>query len=297
MLEILEQCINHIFNKKISRNILKTKELLSSVKKRTFNQKDISIHKQFIENLNVNQIDQLVHGFWGIYVNNNTSISSENIKNLIPTLWSHSSENTKIDIGNKYGLLVVTNGTSDPQTQHGKEFLEIVNGLSMIPDPIKVGTIKNILDQLITATDSRDNFYTEPYLAKELSNYSSNGIPKEIEKQYVSTIIYCYLTNGFGIAYNAEPYYEKILHGLNNDQSVIALKSILDDKINTKLSLSNSLIDKKFKNFLLIIQDKIINEKYKDLINFLLKFNASPITKYQNDSVFQRDYKKLLEEN
>lgn len=297
MAEILQQCINHIFNKKISPNIIKTKNLLSAIKDREFNQDDISIHKQFIENLNVNQIDQLVHGFFGIYVNKNSTISSTNIKKLIPTLWSHSNEDTKIDIGSKYGQLAIDKGTDNQQTKYAKEFLEIVNGLSLIPDPIKVGTIKNILEQLINATNSPNNFYTEPHLVKELDKYlSENEIPTEIEKQYLSTIIYCYLTNGYGVAWEAEPYYEKILYSLNNEQAITALKCILDRKIAAKLSLSNSLIEKKFKKFLSIIQDKIINENYKKFIEFLLNLNISPIIKYKNDSIFQRDYKKLFEE-
>lgn len=296
--EFLQQCIKHIFNKEISGNIIKTKTLLSAIKEREFSEHDIDIHKQFINNLNVNQIDQLIHGFFGIYVNNNTPTSSINIKKLVPTLWFHSSEDTKNDIGFKYGQLAIDKGTDNQKTKYAKEFLEIVGGLSVIPDPIKAGTIKNILDQLINATDSFDNFYTEPVFTKELSKYSSKGdIPKQIEKQYLSTIIYCYLTNGIGIAWNAESYYEETLKALNSEQAVIALKSILDDKIDFKLSLGNKLIEQKFKNFLSIIRDKIINENYKNFIDFLLKLNISPIIKFRNDSVFKREYKKIFEEN
>ena len=105
----------------------------------------------------------------------------------------------------------------------------------------------------------------------------STKIPSAIATDFVIKILYVYLTNGNGEAWNANSYYEEMLSSLSESQAIIGL-TLLDNKdIARKLLRENCV--RKFKYFLNIISPKITNPIGKDLIEALKKF---PNNQYYN---------------
>lgn len=71
----------------------------------------------------------------------------------------------------------------------------------------------------------------EPLYSNQLRKFviEYGVLPKEIEKGYVLTIIYCFITNGNGVAWNAEGDYLTMIQNFSNEEALIALTSFLDD--------------------------------------------------------------------
>ena len=63
-------------------------------------------------------------------------------------------------------------------------------------------------------------------------------IPKDIEAEYVFTIIDVFLGNGHGISWEADEAYLFLIENFTENQIKLAIQSILEDRINRKLEFS-----------------------------------------------------------
>lgn len=216
------------------------------------------------------QINALCQGFFGIYTDTNTSsISRDNMNELLEPLWEIASEETKIKIGLKYGNLSI-NGEND-KCLLADAFLKRINGLNYIPEDLKSAKLLPLLDDLINAHENINNFYTEPSIAKEIAILiKSTKVPSKVESEFITKILYVYLTNGNGEAWNANGYYEEMLYNLSESQAIIGLTLLSNKDITRKLQHEKCI--NKFKEFLDIISPKITNPIGKDLIDTLKKF-------------------------
>ena len=219
------------------------------------------------------QINALCQGFFGIYTDTNTSsISRDNINELLEPLWEIASEETKIKIGLKYGNLSI-NGEND-KCQLADAFLKRINGLNYIPEDLKSAKLLPLLDDLINAHENVNNFYTEPSIAKEIAILiKSTKVPSKVESEFITKILYVYLTNGNGEAWNANGYYEEMLYNLSESQAIIGLTLLGNKDITRKLRYEKCI--NKFKQFVDIVSPKITNPIGKDLIDALKKFPNS----------------------
>lgn len=292
----LEVCIKNVFNLPLSEINIEIKKLLSDIKTRRFDKNEIALKKTFLLNLNSNQSNSLLNGLFGIYVSDSVlPETTDNINEISPQLWSLADNSTKTNIGIKYGNFRI-NGHTDKQ-QRAKAFLEVVSGQSVIPDDLKSVEIANILNDLSTANKESNNFYSEPSIARELDKYveNSDSIPTKIEKDFVITVISCFLTNGNGVAWNAEDFYTEMINNFTPNQALIGLFSYLDISIQYKLS-NYRLSDSKYIELLNMLQVKITTPKAVELINFIINFKGNPKIRFLQDSNYKKQYSDFVNE-
>lgn len=155
----------------------------------------------------------------------------------------------------------------DNQTKNeAKRFLEVVGGMSYLPDTVKAPIIKMSLDNLMMAHNSFNNFYNEPSFARQLrAVVGDHGtIPPQMNFQYVKVIVSVFLTNGSGEAWAANPIYIELIKNFDAKQSFIALISFTDELIKSKLQFS--LCQKKFAEMLGYLESNITSEGVLDLL-------------------------------
>ena len=155
----------------------------------------------------------------------------------------------------------------DNQTKNeAKRFLEVVGGMSYLPDTVKAPIIKVSLEHLMMAHNSFNNFYNEPSFARQLRAVVGNHgtIPSQMNFQYVKVIVSVFLTNGSGEAWDANPIYIELIKNFDARQSFIALISFTDESIKSKLQFS--LCQKKFSEMLDYLESNITSEGVLDLL-------------------------------
>ncbi|EPD12137.1 hypothetical protein Lpp48_00040 [Lacticaseibacillus paracasei subsp. paracasei Lpp48] len=293
LVDWLETCIYKVFNIPRSKLNLEIKKLLSDIKTRSFSNEEVNMKKQLFSSLKGNQPNILISGLFGIYVSEKaTSETRVNISKLIEPLWSLGSDKTKVKIGTNFGNYSI-NGHVE-KAKHAREFLEIVNGQAYIPKDLKISEISNILSDLKSANDNSDNFYSEPPLSAQLVSFVDKygTLPEEIENEYITTVVYCFITNGFGIAWNADDNYKLMINKFTPDQAIKAMLSYTDSAISIKLG--HTLCVKKYKELLSLVKPKIINETPKKLIDFIVNFQGVPLVKFVDDSRYIRDFKQFV---
>ena len=261
----LEICIKEVIATPPSSIQVKIGQLLANIKSEVIDDVQASMIIPFFTELSIEKADALAKGFFGIYIDEKTSQQTRsNINNLAPELWKIISEEVKSDFGIRYATFLA-NG--DNQTKNeAKRFLEVVGGMSYLPDVVKAPIIKRALENLMMAHNSFNNFYNESSFARQLRAVVGNhgAIPPQMNFQYVKVIVSVFLTNGNGEAWDANSIYIELIKNFDARQSFIALISFTDESIKSKLQFS--LCQKKFAEMLGYLESNITSEGVLDLL-------------------------------
>lgn len=258
----LETCVKEVISLPISNITIQIKKLLADVKSTTISEKEAHDIAVFFTYLTQEQVNNLVSGFFGIYTKPDTdSQTLQNINRLLPLIWDRVDEDTRDTFGLKFGNFVANNFQHEKKLS--REFLQLVNAEQYIPDDLRIAEINRAIDNLATSHRNFNNFYNEPNFALQLYRIVGNPLklPKILDKKFVYIIVETFITNGNGIARDAEPIYIEIISNFNSIQANKAVLSFNDTIIASKL------------------QHKLCIQKFKELIELLKPIVTSPVIK------------------
>jgi hypothetical protein len=286
----LETCIKEVFSLPLSNVAIETQQLLKNIRTNELSEDDAKkIATSFI-NLNQYQVNNLASGFLGIYLDPVSSpMVIQNINYLLPKLWARIDETSRQDFGVKYGNSVVNNDKD--RGVKIKNFLDIVDGLSYIPDNIKVFEIESTVQNLLSAHYAMNNFYNEPIFARQLFRLINNSsIPKQASRMVVLGAVKVFLTNGYGVANSAEPYYIDIIKNFDQRESLLALMSFTDEQVASKLQFN--LCQEKFQELLILIKGKLSAPAIKELFEEVDKYSGR-LEKIKDNSEIKRKFENI----
>ncbi len=264
----LETCIKEVITLPISNVSIRIKHLLQNVKTDTISKDNAQEIAIFTTTLTQEQINNLASGFFGIYVRLDTdSQTHQNINRLLPEIWGRVDEDIKQSFGLKYAHFAANSNQHEKKL--ARQFLQKVNGESYIPDELRAVEVDNTIDSLLSAHRGFNNFYNEPPFARQLLRILGDPmkIPKIVEKKLIYSIVETFLTNGNGIAVNANEIYIDILSKLDAHQASIAALSFTEKSISSRLQFRIS--ERKFKEMLEIVKPSITSPPVNDLINYI----------------------------
>lgn len=290
----LETCIKEVISLPLSGITVEIKSLLTNIRSNKLTDNDARKISLFFDKLVPEQTGNLLSGFFGMYVREDSDVKlRDNIKLISPYLWSYTKEESKFSIGIKYGKYVANGDTEKEKL--AREFLEIVDGKSYIPQKILLSEVDTAIDQLLVAHRSSDNFYSEPILARELKRLIGEDnkpiLESGLREKYINCLVECFITNGHGIAWNAESVYRDLLNQLDSTASVIAILAITETSIKSMLQLT--LCKEKYKEMLGVLKDKIISKPSLELVTLIEDFKG-PLDNIERDTTFQKTSKPLL---
>lgn len=292
LLSWLETCVIEVISLPISNVGVEIKKLLANIKDKSISAQDAKEIATFFLNLTQDQVNTLAAGFWGLYTRTDTSpLTRQNVIQLLPHLWNRVDENHREGFGIKFGKFVANN--LQEEKKFARELLELVGGLQYIPDDLKATDIQTAIDNLLIAHRGYSNFYSEPLFARELSRLVKNGqsVPSQINRNYLLCLTQVFITNGNGVAWNAESYYKEMLGNLNQNQAIYSLLSFKESNISNRLQYD--LCRKKYKELIEIIRPKITYPAVLDLIDDLERFKG-PMDLLKMDSGIMRKLENVL---
>ncbi|MFC1874284.1 hypothetical protein ACFLYX_03175 [Chloroflexota bacterium] len=287
----LETCIKEVISLPLSNIAVQVKQLLHNIKTNAISSEDSREIATFFVNLAQDQINNLAFGFFGIYTRSETEQQTrQNIRHLIHLLWERVDESTRQQLGIKYGKFVASNDTESKNL--AREFLQQVSAESYIPDGLRAVEIKNAIENLLNAHREVNNFYNEPPLARELSRLigSSGSVPKQVDPDYVYGLVEVFLTNGNGVAWNAESVYKSLLSKFDQSQALRAIASFNRSDIASRLQFR--LCQDKFYGLLDIMDDKISSPAIKEFLNKIRTYSG-PLSRIKDDSKIKREIQTL----
>ncbi|MVN90483.1 hypothetical protein [Mucilaginibacter aquatilis] len=287
----LETCVNEVISLPISNQTTKIKQLLAGIKTSSISSQEAQEIAVFFTNLTQEQVNNLVSGFFGIYTKPDTNSQTlQNINRLLPLIWNRVDEDTRDTFGLKYGNFVAANYQHEKKLS--REFLQIVNGESYIPNDLRGVEIETSINNLLTAHRGMNNFYNEPSFAKQLQRVVGDPpkLPKQISKKYVLALVEVFITNGNGITMAAQPIYISLLSQLDSHQANVAVLSFNDSKVSDKLQ--HSLCARKFRAMIELVKPIVTSPPVKELIEKIEKFSSN-LDNLKNDKSIKNSVDSL----
>lgn len=280
----LETCITQVITLPETPVVAETKRLLVNVKTRKLSAQRAAEISEFFEDLRQDQADNLAAGLFGIYCQADTiEETRDNVRLLFPSLWDSVSETQRQQLGVKYGRYVA-NGDDD-EAEWARELLDAVDGVAYLPEPIRVADIASAVDELLRAHRGWDNFYAEPPRARLLEGIvGDRGVPDGVREDYVLALVEVFLTNGHGVAWNAEPVYRRLMDQFTRREAQVALLAFTNTRIASRLQMS--LPRQKFTELLDIVEPKL-GRRYREIAAAVRASNA-PEDKLASDSKLKR---------
>lgn len=294
----LETCVEEVINLPFSDAVVETRKLLKNIKEHAIDEEEANKISIFLVDLPKEKLNSLVSGFFGLYTRESTSESTRhNIQLLLPKVWNFVDDHVKCDFGIKYARYVANNDVK--QSEYARNFLDIVSGQEYLPEGIRAVEIKTAVENLKAAHHSGyDNFYKEPTYVRQLQRLvGTHSVPKQVDYDYVITLIDAFLTNAHGVCYDADEIYVELIEGFNQRQLNIASMCFENEIINSKLRFS--LCQTKYLELISIIEVRVVNPNVKDLTKIILDFKG-PLDNMIHDIRIQKQLatvKKIIEIN
>jgi hypothetical protein len=273
----LQTCIREVMQLKTRPVVAEIGRLLHNVKAAALAEAELKNAATFFSGLPQDQANNLANGLFGIYTPPTADPHVlDNVRLLWPKLWSFISEDTRRELGVKLARFRA-NADKD-RADRAKELLELVDGgAAYLPESDRLVEIQEALDDLMRAHQApRNNFYEEPPVARRLRDVVGRHgeVPELLTGPYVATLVDVFLTNGHGLAWNAEPYYIELIKRFDGSQAAYALRSFAFTSIIPKLGLT--LPQEKWVELVELVAPKLTEREDRALLERVRAFAGTP---------------------
>jgi hypothetical protein len=210
----------------------------------------------------------------------------DNIKHVAPSVWDTAPDSARGEIGLKYANYAANGDVDRRLLAH--EFLDLVNGLTYLPDSELALAIQEAVNRLEVAHDGWDNFYNEPPLARILKKFvpATGLIPSQVIHEYVRVLVRCRVGRPAGVARNAAPIYDELIDLFDKPQ-VRAFVFALEH-VDVTGRLEDAGCADRFQTIVAKLVSKTIDIPLSRILNVLAGATAAQLPSIWRDSRFQR---------
>lgn len=265
----LQTCVNEVISLPLSDVVVDIKKLLVSIKTSEIDNEQAREIGAFFLDLTQDQVSKLASGLFGMYTgvtrSENPQQTRENIHKLLPFLWDRVDESTRQEFGIKYGKFTVDGDRE--KSSLARQFLELVNATSYMPNALKAAEIESALDNLVNAHRGFNNFYNEPPFAKELQRLvgATGNVPLQIRKKYVLALVEVFMGNAFGVSRIASPIYDSLVDLFSAEQALNVVLAFTDETIASLLQFDKC--QSRYRELLSKMKIKIAMVAIRELID------------------------------
>lgn len=283
----VETCVMEVIALPETPVVAEKKRLLKNIRTRRLGNEQLDEAASFFSGLKRDQADSLSAGLFGIFCHEDTGEDvRDNVRVLFPKIWDVLSEDQRSEFGGKYGRYAA-NG-DQKQAAWARELLDRVGATAYLPTAVRAGEISAAADNLLSAHRGWENFYNEPPQARLLENaVGGQPVPAAVQRTYVNAVVEAFLTNGSGVAWNAEPIYERLITGFDQAEANRALMSIREQTISSRLQMK--LPRQKFDRLLELIGPKLDTRHQQ--VMMMIQESGLPVDK----AIRETRFKKLAE--
>lgn len=263
-----ETCVREVITLPETNATAQIKTLLANMKAHALDATGAKQVSGFFVDLTQDQSNNLMAGFFGIYTNDTSlPLARDNVKLLAPVLWPFVGEPMRKNFGVKYGQFTANNDAT--KAKWAREFIDGVGAASYIPDTIRAAEIGTAVEELLSAHRGFNNFHIEPSFARRIESLvgEKGFIPSTIAERYVEALVEVFLTNGHGVAWSAEPIYQRLLAKLDSNQALLAVLSFRKMTITSKLQFK--LCKQKYLELVALAKTKVTSPQGADLLSII----------------------------
>ncbi len=266
---LIEPNTSTVTIKKLFNNILTSKIPTS----------DYDLISEELLKIENNRLNDFAKSIFGLYCDlDSTEVIQTNIIQISKRIWNSLSEETKYEIGSKFGFYRKNGDVK--QKDRVQYFLETVGGINYKDSDSIVSDMLDLLNQLKSVHFGINNFYNEYSYAKEIEQLIPNtGIPGSIRKTFVTIICLCYIGNGLGfrdgVDESAFVIYDRMVENFGNDEIKDFILSFQDSDF--IVALERPKTDRRVRMLSAKLLEKTTNETLKNGLEIIIQQPAGQL--------------------
>jgi len=289
MLGLLESCLKYAIIAKPDHSVIQLKKLFENIRTKEIPKEDFPVIGADLRKQPQERIDDFLLSIFGVYTDTRTTApTKKNIDRLTPHIWDSCTEETKYNIGSKFGLFR-KNGEVERKDAVQK-FLETVNGLQYKDEDSLAAELLEKLQTLKTVHFEWNNFYNEHSHASSIAkSIPINGIPNSIRKLFVKVICICYVGNGKGyrngVDEGAIGYYVKFVEAFTISEIKDFLHLFLDPEFVTDFNYSKP--DSRLRGLAKFFKSKTKDVHINKVLDLIENFPKGSLQNLAKDSKYK----------
>lgn len=224
-----ETCIREVILKEPAGPVLEVTRLLKNLREQVLPKKDVPGIVANIRKLPNDLAAALLRALVGHFCDPRIEVKvRDNVRLIATDAWQHAPEPVKGEIGLRYSSYSANGDVERKKLAH--DFLELVGGLTTLPDSERALEISLAAQRLDHSHDAMNNFYNEPLAARQLRKYvgADGAIPQQVNSDYVRVVARCRIGRRSGVANAALPTYDEMID-LFQEPQVLAFVEVLSD--------------------------------------------------------------------
>jgi len=222
----LNRCVRYALSDDVSPKGVDITDFIAAIKGTRFTQEQLVVWLERIDATHDAQRELLFDMLHGIYCDPSSSEPTRlNSLDICSNYVSKFTSSIKSTLINRHQDYLAKGDTQ--RHSASQQFFEKLGLISLLTESERHSVIYKALKNLWQIHQGMNNFYNEPPFAERLYILSKQaGIPSTIKDSYVNVVVCCYIGNGYGTSWAAEPYYEKMIRDFSSDEIRIMIESV-----------------------------------------------------------------------
>ena len=285
-----ETCVKEVLTKDFDEAVLEVGKLLDNLRNHKLTLADIPAVSASLSKLRIDLITALLRSIVGLYCDPKQEVRvRDNARLLAPDIWALATAAARGEVGLKYANYAAN--ADVPRKAFAREFLELVDGLSYLPENDRAMEIMGLVSRLETAHEGMNNFYNEPPIARELRKYigDDGAIPTQINEEYVRVLSRCRIGRTTGVSQAAVPLYDALFELFGAAQTRALVKVL--DKAEIAGRLDNAECAARFREIATKLNAKVVEQPLKRVYEIMLSASDPQLPNLAKTTEFQRAVK------
>lgn len=231
LITFLNRCTKYALADASSPRGVNIGDFISALKGARFSGYQLRIWVERLQATHAAQRQLLIVTAYGIYCDPSSPEPARlNAIDLCSVLKAGFTADTRSDLINSHTDYVAKG--DEGRRIASSQFLEKLGLLNILDESERHNIIAHACEGLWTVHSGFNNFYNEPPFAQRLLELSrSYEIPETAQQQFVRTVIGCYMGDGYGASWSAEPAYASMIQEFSPREISLAVQLAGEDDI------------------------------------------------------------------
>lgn len=282
-----ETCVKEVLVKEPDGSVLEVGRLLENLRNHKLTANDIPAVSASLRRLPSDLVTPLLRSIVGLYCDPRQDVRvRDNARLVARDIWDIATTAARGEVGLKYANYAANADVDRKKLAH--EFLDLVDGLSYLPESDRAVEIASLVRRLESAHDEWNNFYNEPPIARELRKFVGDDgvVPKLVNDDYVRVLTRCRVGRPTGVSQMALPLYDA-LFDLFSEPQVRAFVRVLDQpEISSRLDSTTCAAQ--FRAIATKLKSKVVDRPLRRVFEMALSASDQQLSNLAKTTEFQR---------
>jgi hypothetical protein len=282
-----ETCVKEVLIKEPDGAVLEVGRLLENLRTQKLTANEVPAISTSLRRLRSDLVTALLRSIVGLYCDPRQEVRvRDNARLVARDVWDLATTSARAEVGLKYANYAANADVDRKKLAH--EFLDLVDGLSFLPESDRAVEIATLVTRLESAHDGMNNFYNEPPIARELRKFIGvdGAVPPLVNDEYVRVLARCRIGRTSGVSNMASPLYDA-LFDLFSEPQIRAFVGVLErPEITTRLD--NHGCAERFREIAAKLKGKVVDQPLRRVYELMLGAGDQQLPKLSLTTEFQR---------